>query len=221
MLSPASDVPCSLKDPRPSWVALASRRLDSLSPDWPALVGEDRPAAVLALLTAEEDPELVLTLRAGYLDHHAGQISLPGGGREAGDVSPVDTALRETAEEIGLPASAVRPLGQLSTLQISVSRNQVIPIVGLWSGNEPLTELDATEVEAVIRWRVSLLADPAHRVMARHPRGGHGPAWQIGELFLWGFTGVVVDALLRVGGWERDWDHTRLVEVPPRFSGHP
>ena len=211
----------SLTAPQPSWVSPLHDYLDRPGTTWSELTGEDRPAAVLALLSADEDPELVLTLRSSDLDHHAGQISLPGGGREDGDDSPVDTALRETAEEIGLPVSMVAPLGQLSSWQIPVSRNQVIPVVGLWSGDHPLTALDTTEVEAVIRWQVSLLADPAYRVMARHPRGGQGAAWQIEDLFLWGFTGAVVDALLRIGGWEQDWDHTRLVEVPQRFSGHP
>jgi len=192
-------------------------RLGPLSPVWQPSDDGQRAAAVLALLSLTEDPDLVLTVRAANLAHHAGQISLPGGGREAADRSPSDTALRETCEEIGLPTPLVRPVGQMGTHEISVSANRVIPVVGVWSGHETIAARDTAEVALIVRWPVSLLAAPETRVTARHPGGGQGPAWQVGELFLWGFTGYLVDALLRLGGWEQEWDTGHVVEVPPRF----
>ena len=142
---------------------------------------------------------------------------MPGGGREPGDVSPTATAVRETQEEIGLSPTCVRPVGQLHTRDIIVSRNRVVPIVGLWSGTDPLTVYDKEEVDTILRWSLPDLADPANRVTARHPRGSTGPAWQMGDLFLWGFTAAVVDVLLRLGGWQREWDVDRIVDVPLRF----
>jgi 8-oxo-dGTP pyrophosphatase MutT (NUDIX family) len=201
----------------PAWASSLIARLDPLEIAWTPPHAGERPSAVLALLGSSEDPDLVLTLRAAGLEHHGGQISLPGGGREVEDVSPTDTALREAREEIGLPPSSVHPVGQLHTRDILVSQNRVVPIVGLWSSSDPICVCDEVEVEQVFRWSVSDLADPANRVTARHPRGTAGPAWQMGDLFLWGFTANIVDALLRLGGWERPWDMDRIVDVPPRF----
>jgi len=204
---------------RPAWADTLEQRLEPLQTSWPPTPPGTRPSAVMALLSLAEDPVLVLTLRARGLEHHGGQISLPGGGYEPCDAAPVDTALRETDEEVGLAPSRVTPLGQLSTRQIPVSHNQVIPLVGLWSGQEEVSVHDTVEVDTVIRWTMGQLADPAHRMMAVHPRGGSGPAWQIGDMFLWGFTGAVVDALLRAGGWDQPWDTSHQVEVPSRFGG--
>jgi len=134
----------------------------------------------------------------------------------------VDTALREAWEEVGLRSSTVRPLGQLHTRQIPVSQNHVVPVVGVWPGDDPLMVHDTDEVDTILRWTLADLARPDQRVMARHPRGGVGPAWQIQDIFLWGFTAGLVDAVLRLGGWEQPWDATRVVDVPERFlSGRP
>jgi len=201
----------------PEWASRLADALDPLSAEWGTVPSGQRWSAVVALLSSEEDPDLVFTLRSRNLAHHSGQISLPGGGREEGDQSPAHTALREAHEEIGLAPSAVRLLGQLRTREVVVSRNRVIPVVGLWSGRETIWNKDTVEVEEVIRWSVRELADPACRVTAYHPLGGKGPAWDMGDLFLWGFTAGVVDAVLRLGGWELPWDDTRVVEIPPRF----
>ena len=201
----------------PTWAGPLITRLDPLETVWTPPHEGERPSAVLALLSLTEDPDLVLTVRAAGLDHHPGQISLPGGGREPGDVSPSDTAVREANEEIGLRPLCVRTVGQLHTRDVLVSRNRVVPVVGLWSDVDPISVCDEEEVDTILRWSVSDLADPANRVTARHPRGNAGPAWQMGDLFLWGFTAAVVDALLRLGGWERPWDAERIVDVPPRF----
>jgi 8-oxo-dGTP pyrophosphatase MutT (NUDIX family) len=199
------------------WVDRLARRLRPLDPGWPTGGPGQRASAVLALLSESADPDLVLTVRAAGLAHHGGQISLPGGGREPGDARPADTALRETREEIGLSPDQVRPLGQMGLRQIPVSGNQVIPVVGLWSGQAAVAPYDLGEVAQVVRWPIADLADPAHRVTARHPRGGAGPAWRFADLFLWGFTAWVVDALLELGGWWQPWDATRVADVPARF----
>ena len=61
-----------------------------------------RPAAVLLGITDEDAPKVLLTKRSSALRHHPGQISFPGGKHEASDNSLLDTALRETEEEIGI-----------------------------------------------------------------------------------------------------------------------
>lgn len=79
----------------------------------PPGVQRPRAAAVLIAVTDEDRPQVVLTRRSNRLRHHAGQVAFPGGGREPGDRSVVDTALRETEEETGIPRDAVAPLGYL------------------------------------------------------------------------------------------------------------
>jgi len=203
----------------PEWLGRLAAGLDPLQPAWEPVPDGDRPSAVLALLSRADDPDLVVTVRAAGLQFHAGQLSFPGGGREPGDVNPADTALRETREEIGLDSARVTVVGQLPVRPLSASRNRVVPVVGLWCGADVLLAGDPREVERLVRWPVSALADPVHRVSARHPRGGTGPAFVLDDFFLWGFTAGLADRLLRLGGWEQPWDAARVVEVPRRFSG--
>lgn len=186
------------------------------------LAPERRPhgrarAAVLILLSENDDPDLLFTERAGGLRKHAGQISFPGGSYEPGDADAPATALRETWEEVGLEPDKVRLLGRLPVTRLPVSSFDVAPVVGSWSGHDRMTVASPDEVAAIHRWQISELTDPHNRVMARHPGGHMGPAWQFGDLFLWGFTAYLTDALLKLGGWSRPWDHDRIVDVPKRF----
>ncbi len=209
----------------PGWVHPLAACLAPIDDGWShAAIPGQRQSAVLALFSRNDDPDLVLTIRSAALSHHAGQISFPGGGREPDDASPCATALRETAEEVGLAPELVQPLGQLHPRDARVSANLVVPIVGLWPGDSPIGVGDPAEVDTVLRWSVSNLADPAHRATARHPGGGSGPAWIMGDLVLWGLTAFIVDALLRLGDWEQPWDKDHIIEVPARFrrdSGRP
>src|SRR5690606_18699337 len=72
-----------------------------------------RPAAVLIAVIAREQPTVLLTQRAAHLKEHAGQIAFPGGKIDATDASPIDAALREAWEEVGLTRDFVEPIGYL------------------------------------------------------------------------------------------------------------
>lgn len=87
------------------------------------------PAAVLVGL-AERDAGVVVTLtrRHAGLRHHGGQISFPGGRIDPGDSGPVEAALREAAEEIGLPVGLAQPLGFLDPL-VTITGFHVMPVV--------------------------------------------------------------------------------------------
>lgn len=174
-------------------------------------------AAVLVLLSDAEDPDLVYTERAAGLRKHPGQISFPGGRRDEGDTAPLDTALREANEEIGLESSWVTMLGELPTTRIPVSAFDVQPVVASWSGDQAIEVRSREELSAIHRWRVSELVEPSTRVMARHPGGGRGPAWILGDVFLWGFSAYLTDAILQIAGWARPWNRARLVDIPKRF----
>ncbi len=89
-----------------------------------------KPAAVLIPLLPREGRLTVLfTRRTEHLNHHAGQISFPGGRSQAGDADALAVALRETQEEIGVMPEQVHPIGYLDCCE-TVSGFCVTPVVG-------------------------------------------------------------------------------------------
>ena len=72
-----------------------------------------RPAAVLIPVVDHPEPTVLLTQRSEHLSSHAGQISFPGGKIDATDASPMDAALREAYEEVGLKRDFIEPIGYL------------------------------------------------------------------------------------------------------------
>lgn len=82
------------------------------------------------------------------MKHHAGQIALPGGRIEAGETA-LETALRETWEEIGITVDQIEILGTLSDFYVEVSRFQIHPFVG-WLNQKPNFIINSDEVEKTI-----------------------------------------------------------------------
>ena len=87
-----------------------------------------RPASVLIGLREGVQPRLVFTVRTAHLQAHAGQVAFPGGRRDPEDRDAVDTALRESEEEIGLARAHVAPLGFLDCFE-TISGYCVTPVV--------------------------------------------------------------------------------------------
>ncbi len=90
----------------------------------------DADAAVLIAVTAEREPQIILTVRAAHMRSHPGEVAFPGGRRDAADRGLVDTALRESHEEIGLDPRCVEILaaGRQRTSRFGV---RVYPFVGV------------------------------------------------------------------------------------------
>lgn len=160
-----------------------------------------RKSAVLALLHPSPAGLAVLyTLRPSRLAHHGGQVSFPGGGMEEGDASLVHTALRETAEELGMATTDVQMLGSLTTLFIESSRNLVHPFVG-WIPALPPLNPDPGEVAEVLSVTLRTLADPATvatcvREINGQPRSF--PSFYIPPHHIWGATAMMTSELLAV-----------------------
>nr|WP_232629587.1 CoA pyrophosphatase [Methylobacterium sp. Leaf118] len=156
-----------------------------------------RHAAVLVpILDRPEGMSVLLTKRAAHLRDHSGQIAFPGGKVDPGDVSPIDTALREAREEIALPSEAVRPLGFLDPY-LSATGFLVVPVVGLVAGDAVLTP-NPEEVALVFEAPLAGLMDPArHLVRSRAWQGRTRYFYAIphGEHLIWGVTAGIVHNL--------------------------
>jgi len=178
--------------------------------------GGGRPAAVLILFgDGPGGPDLLLVQRSPFLRRHAGQPAFPGGAVDASDGGPVPAALREAAEEARVDPAGVQVLAVLPELFIVRSGFTVTPVLAWWRDPVPVGPGDPGEITAVARVPVADLADPANRLMARYPSGVAGPAFRVGGMLVWGFTAMIVDRLLAIGGWERPWDRGSAEDLPP------
>ena len=161
MIITLAQVRRALAQPRPGRMAqarlLPEPRPGDLLPPPPA--HPDKEAAVLILLyVARGELYFVLTRRTQSVAMHKGQISLPGGAREAGEAL-ADTALRETAEELHIDARCIELLGApLTPLYIPVSQFWVTAFVGHWRGTPQFTPAP-DEVHEVIETPLALLLD--------------------------------------------------------------
>ena len=174
-----------------------------------------RHSAVLVLFgDGMSGPDLLYVQKNEGLRRHAGQPAFPGGKIEGGDDGPVAAALREAAEETGLNPGGVDVLATMPELFIARSQFRVIPVLGWWREPSAVWPVDIGEIAAVERISVADLADPANRLMLRFPGGHSGPAFRINSMLIWGFTALITDRLLALGGWERPWDATTIRELP-------
>mgnify|MGYP006282583687 CR=1 FL=1 len=168
-----------------------------------------RNSSVLVLLCPppgiEEEPELrqntphiVLTLRSQAIKHHGGQISFPGGKREA-DETPEQTALREAHEEIGLEPEQVKIVGRLTHLYVHKSNNDVQPVVGYVS-RKPVFYPDEHEVAEAFTVSLDDLAHSDRLIKDTwilRDTPFTVPYWDIHpEVPLWGATAMMMSELL-------------------------
>lgn len=162
-----------------------------------------RQAAVLVpIVEHAEGPTVLLTRRTDHLAHHPGQISFPGGRVEEQDADLVETALRETEEEIGVDRCHVDVLGFLDAYETGTGYH-VTPVVGLIRPGFTLTP-DPFEVAEVFEVPLAFLLDPANH--QRHSREHDGRqrhfyAMPYGDYYIWGATaGMLMNFYRRARG---------------------
>ena len=156
-----------------------------------------RDAAVLMpLLVGGVEAKLILTKRSSALKHHPGQIAFPGGKVDAGDGGPIDAALREAREEIGLPPDNVEIIGALGTHE-TVTGFRVTPVVALV--REPFTpKPEPGEVDEVFSVPLRHVLDVRnYRVESRIWRGQRRYYQTVpyGPYYIWGATARMLRGL--------------------------
>jgi 8-oxo-dGTP pyrophosphatase MutT (NUDIX family) len=155
-----------------------------------------RPAAVLIAIIEHELPTVLLTQRAAHLNDHAGQIAFPGGKIDATDVSPLDAALREAEEEVGLDRSFVEPVGYLD-LYGTAFGFRILPTVARVKPGFTLA-INQNEVESAFEVPLAFLMDPAnHQLHSKEFRGIERSyyAMPFAERYIWGATAGILRVL--------------------------
>lgn len=152
-----------------------------------------RPAAVLVAFRGDR---LILTKRASHLAHHPGQIAFAGGKVDATDTGPEAAALREAAEEIGLPPGQVAVLGRLPVHE-TVTGFAVTPILAEVTGDfTPVPE--AGEVEEVFTVPLGHVLNPANYAIERRLWRGEWRRYYTvpwGPYYIWGATARILRGL--------------------------
>ena len=155
-------------------------------------------AGVLVLLyESGGELRLLLTRRTERVLHHRGQISFPGGEQHPGE-SLEATALRETAEELGLDLGPVRVLGRLTPLYIPPSNYCIYPTVAFLPG-PPVFRSQPDEVAELVEVPLSHLIDPANRRRETRTVGGRAavvPFYEYRGHQVWGATAMVLAEFL-------------------------
>ena len=152
------------------------------------------PLAALPQLTPQDafrddDYEVVYTLRSQHLPSHKGQVAFPGGKRSGGE-ELLTTALRESAEEVGIVADDVRVLGCLDDVSTMAGQYVITPWVGVLPAGYGF-RANPREVADIFAVKLSDLGDPRYHAQATRQWGGNEyeiPVITAGRHQIWGAT---------------------------------
>lgn len=158
------------------------------------------PAAVLVpLVERPAGYTVLLTQRTAHLEHHPGQISFPGGRAEEEDTGPIDTALREAEEEIGLQRRHVVEIAGFLDLYQTVTGFLVTPVVGFVTPPFELT-LDAFEVAEAFEVPLTFIMEPKHHERHSMLYKGEQRSYYVipyENRFIWGATAAMLVGFAR------------------------
>lgn len=173
---------------RTTYRVIAASLMDEESGGHPG-EGLTSAAVLVPIVERADGMTVLLTRRTDHLHDHAGQICFPGGRVEPDDEDAVDTALRETEEEIGLDRRHIHVIGRLDTC-VTGTGFAVVPVVGMIAPGFTLT-LDAFEVAEAFEVPLSFLLDPANhqrRSLVHEERRRHFYAVPYHDRYIWGAT---------------------------------
>lgn len=139
---------------------------------------------------------IMLILRKTYKGVHSGQIGFPGGRQEVRDKDILDTALRETYEEIGVRPSNIKVIQELTKIYIPPSNFWVYPFLGICK-SKPIFKRQESEVEELLPVRLEDLMDNSkivtHTLSTSYAKNIEVPAFLFGDKIVWGATGMMLN----------------------------
>jgi len=162
--------------------------------------GRVSSAVLLPLYNRQGQCHLLFIKRTEKVKEHKGQISFPGGTREEGDRTLLDTALRECAEEIGLRAEDAEVLGELDDEVTTTSNYIVSPFVAVIPCPYQF-RINEDEVEEIIEIPVSALLDKDCRHRDTELLDGkviNSYAYHYQERVIWGTTARILNRFLEI-----------------------
>lgn len=158
------------------------------------------PSSVLIPIFMDDNNQLnvILTLRTSGI-RHGGQICFPGGRSEQNE-EPLETALRESQEEIGLLPEDVQIIGSITSFYLHHTNNKIDPFVGFLERKPDLTR-NPNEVEEIITVGLHSLASEDNLINERWDLEHNSfdvPYWDIHEVPLWGATAMIMSELMEL-----------------------
>lgn len=160
-----------------------------------------RAAVLMPIFWNAGEPHVVFTKRSEHVPHHKGQVSFPGGSIEASDSDAFAAAVRETAEEIGLPPGVIEPLGRLDDI-LTITHFIVTPFVAQIPKGFPYRP-NLFEIAEIFDVPLRTLSDPAHLREETVQWEGHPyPIYYFdhGGYNIWGATGKILRQFLAITG---------------------
>jgi 8-oxo-dGTP pyrophosphatase MutT (NUDIX family) len=157
-------------------------------------------AVLLPIYQKEGKCHIIFTKRTDHLTHHKGQISFPGGGRHDDDKTLLETALRESREEIGLKEADVRILGELDDAATVTSLYRIVPFVGLIPYPYDF-KIDRFEVDEVFGLPLEGLLNNANRKEENLVYGDkiiRVYTYELNGRIIWGATAWILNQFLEI-----------------------
>lgn len=172
------------------------KRLANYSPN--ILHRTGRQAAVMVAFVVQPELSILLTVRSAHLKSHPGDVSFPGGMVELSDRDWTEAALRETEEEVGLPANQFDILGSLSTA-LSKDGVPVHPVVGITDDVRAMKLCPDEISEAfLVPWRFFQQAAPEFTPIKRHGLSFEVPHFYYKGQHIWGLTAMILLELINL-----------------------
>ncbi len=165
--------------------------------------GLTEAAVLVPVFDREGEFHLLFTRRSQLVAYHKGQVSFPGGARSEADVSLMDTALRESWEEIGLKARDVEIVGELDDTLTTTSNFRISPFVGFIPHPYEFT-INRAEIDEVFGVPISFLLSGVGRKEESYVFGNEtvvGCVYEYEGRIIWGATAQIVRQFLEV--WQQ------------------
>ena len=164
-------------------------------------INAKRSSILILLFPEKEDIKIVLTLRNVYAGVHSGQVSFPGGRYEMADENLINTATRETEEEIGITRKDIHIAGGLTSVYIPVSNFLVSPFVGyMWY--KPEFIIDTKEVAEVLEVSLNELLDESiiksKEINITDDVSTKAPFYDIKGHHIWGATAMIISEFIEI-----------------------